>query len=293
MHIIQLKIHKFLQDIQSKPYSISPELLTKFGEETKSALKKQFERTPREFKISMSNAGKPLCTLEYEKEGLKDSSNVIRNLYGDLAEDIVLFLLHASGIKVVSELQRVSIELDGIQVNGEYDVVLDLGDGPKVWDIKSASEWAFKNKFTDVNFEEFVRDDYFGYVTQLMLYSEGLGIPAGGWIVFDKSSGEIGIVAFPEFQDQYRRSSIGVAKHAINALSNNAKKEFVERSSISRTFTSTAETYKRKPTGNYVLTMPCVLCHARWKCWPSLKVVPQESSTAKYPKLVHYVDKDC
>jgi hypothetical protein len=291
MHLIQLKIHKFLQDIQSKPYSIPEDLLVKFGNETRLALKKQFEREPRPFKISMSNAGKPLCMLQYEQQGLKDNMNIIRNLYGDIVEDIVLFLLHASGINVISELQRVSLVYDGIQINGEYDVVLDLGDGLKVWDIKSASEWTFKNKFTDVNFDKFVEEDYFGYVTQLMLYSEGLGIPAGGWIITNKSDGELAIVEVPQSQDEYRRSSIERTKQALKQASKT--QGTTNNKSIPREFKSFAETYKRKPTGNYHLVMPCVMCSARWKCWPSLRVVPQESSTAKFPKMMHYVNKEC
>ena len=37
----------------------------------------------------------------------------------------------------------------GVNVKGTLDVIIRDGDGvERVWDIKSASDWAFKNKFT-------------------------------------------------------------------------------------------------------------------------------------------------
>ncbi len=51
-----------------------------------------------------------------------------------------------------------------------------------MWDVKSASDWAFNYKFTGMNggYDKLKEDDPFGYVMQGFLYAEATGLPFGG-----------------------------------------------------------------------------------------------------------------
>lgn len=201
MHIIELKIHAFLEEVKKGNYKVPNELLSKFSLETAAALKRQFEsKVKKEFRLSLSGIGRPLCQLQMEKLHGSENSNKIRNLLGDIVEDITLFLLHASGINIVSELENVKLNIAGKILTGTLDVVIDLGDGPKVYDIKSASEYMFNNKFLSGGFLKIVEEDTFGYFCQLFGYATAKGIPAGGWIVTNKSSGELIVVEAPREQ---------------------------------------------------------------------------------------------
>ena len=42
-----------------------------------------------------------------------------------------------------------------------------------------------------------------------------LGLPFGGWIVVNKSSGEIAVVEAPEWQDQDRKEYLEDAKKSV------------------------------------------------------------------------------
>ena len=56
-------------------------------------------------------------------------------------------------------------------------------------------------------YEKIKEDDPFGYIMQGHLYGEATGLPFGGWIVVNKSSGEIAVVEAPEWQDQDRKNT--------------------------------------------------------------------------------------
>lgn len=312
MHPIELAIYKFLQDTNKNGYKISDEILERFSRNTGEALKKQFEREPREFKLYISNIGRPLCQLEFESLGYPYESNIVRNLYGDIAEDIVMFLLYASGINVVSEQEKVSIEINGRTLNGYIDVILDLGDGSKIWDIKSSSGWAFANKFN--SFQEILDNDSFGYIDQIFLYGRAKEIKVGGFIIIDKSSGEIKVIQAPDEQDQLSRllykkaneTSTRLDDFIIRTINNNTingyratkAKSTVKTTAIhsniheyiDKQFNPTVEFFRSKPTGNKTLNDKCNFCSHKFSCWPTLQLKPKAKSTAKNPTLTYYVE---
>jgi len=147
MHWIELRVARFLQTIGDKSYKIPEGLLNKFGEETRAALKSQFEREARGFSLYPSNVGKPLCVLQMDKEHGSGQGLITRNLLGELVEDVVLFLLHASGVKVLSEQEPIKYQIGGIELSGRIDVVVENPKGEiEIYDIKSASEYSFKTK---------------------------------------------------------------------------------------------------------------------------------------------------
>ena len=70
---------------------------------------------------------------------------------------------------------------DGL--SGTYDVEID-----KIYDIKSASDWAFKNKFS-MGFDA-VEKDVFD-ISHKDIYMQIQRIKVCGWIVVNKSTGEM------------------------------------------------------------------------------------------------------
>lgn len=278
MHPIELAIAKFLGDVKKRRDYVPPQhLLEKFSTETREALLKQFSDRDNNFTLRMSNIGKPLCMLQMEKQHGSDGIQVIRALLGDLVEDVALFLIHASGLKVVAELLPVELEIAGTKIKGTLDIVLNINGEDQVFDIKSCSDYAFK-KYTNASFEDFVANDTFGYVTQLFGYSKAVNKQPAGWIFVNKSSGEIKVLVVPSNWQEYQQKALKDIEDKIKNID----------SSFKRSFEDFPEFFKRKATGNRVLGIACSFCDHKFKCWDNLKVLPALNSVSKNPAIKYY-----
>lgn len=138
----------------------------------------------KDFTLRMSNIGKPIRQLWYEKRdpdgrGSVNGPTQIKFLYGHVLEEIVLMLVRMAKYKVTDEQKEV--EVDGIL--GHMDCKIE----GEVVDIKSASNFAFKK------FEQgrLAQDDPFGYLGQLAGYEAAEGTDNGGFLVINKESGEL------------------------------------------------------------------------------------------------------
>jgi len=279
------KVQLYLDKAAKEPVKISDKLVEEFGEACKSALRKQFsEERRKEFKPRMSNIGRPLCQLQMEAQNVKGEGqpyNVkMRNTFGDLIEALAVFVLKSAGVDIEDEQKNVKYKFNGSSIEGRLDVKIDK----KVWDIKSASPYSFEKKFgTAGGFEEVVKDDAFGYVSQGYLYSESEKIPFGGWIVINKSTGEWTVCKTPLVDDQYRVKALQDAKENLKALKNKVPFE--------RCFNDIEETYRTKKTGNRTLGMICGFCPYKLPCWGSkLQLLPQQQSQGKNPRWVWYTE---
>lgn len=152
---------------------------------------------PKEEKrtLRMSNIGKPDRMLWYEcksdiPKGDFNGPTYLKFLYGDLIEEIVLFLAEVAG-HTVEDRQR-EVNVDGIV--GHIDAVVD---GVLI-DVKSTSPHSFK-KFKDGTLRN---DDPFAYIPQLSGYLQGTGIEHGGYIAVDKQNGNIAFMPLTE-EDEY------------------------------------------------------------------------------------------
>jgi len=244
MNDILHKVQLYLSKATKEPVDISDKLVEEFGEACKSALRKQFsEERRKEFKPRMSNIGRPLCQLQMEAKNVKGEGqpyNVkMRNTFGDLIEALAVFVLKSAGVDIEDEQKNVKYKFNGSSIEGRLDVKIDK----KVWDIKSASPYSFEKKFgTAGGFEEVVKDDAFGYVSQGYLYSESEKLPFGGWIVINKSTGEWTVCKTPLVDDQYRVKALQDAKENFKALET--------KGPFKRCFNDIEETYRTKKTGN-------------------------------------------
>ena len=116
------------------------------------------------------------------------ASTLLKFLYGDILESLLLSLAMAAGHKVEGMQDECSIE----GIKGHRDAVID----GVVVDVKSASQWSFE-KFKDGELKSKGKDS-FGYISQLSSYVHAAkGDPlvtdktGGAFLVIDKVTGSL------------------------------------------------------------------------------------------------------
>ena len=281
LHKVQLYLDKATKDT----VKVDSKLVEEFGEACKNALLKQFSEPRKENKSPrMSSIGRPLCQLQMEAKGIKGEgapyNSKMRNTFGDLIEALAIFVMKSAGVNIEDEHKKVQYEKDGTIIDGEYDTKIDQ----KIWDIKSASPYSFEKKFGESGgFEAVAEDAAFGYVPQGYLYSESLKLPFGGWIVFNKSTGEWTVCDTPIADSEYRSKALSLAINNAKALENDEP--------FKKCYEDIEETFRGKKTGNRVLGTVCSFCPYKLPCWGSkVQLLPQQQSQGKNPKWVWYTE---
>ena len=230
-------------------------------------------------RLRMSNIGKP-CSRQLwydingddKAEGFSPQTR-LKFMIGDIVEAFIIYLAKEAGHSVTE--QQAEIEMDGIK--GHIDCVID----DELVDIKSASSFAMK-KFKNGTLPD---DDPFGYIIQGHLYGEATGLPFGGWIVINKSSGEVTVVEAPDWQTDDRKEYMADAKERIKVLTDESLEFKVP-------FKDVFEVYKQDGqevrTGNKLLPRPCNMCGYKAHCWKDAVVHDKVTSKAKQPPQVWY-----
>lgn len=277
-HPAELLVYSFLQKAMAGEATMAEEVAQQVASDVKSALDKQFNSGPRdEFRLRMSNIGRPKCQLWFEKNDPEDKTPLpphflMNMMLGDIVEAVFKGLLRAAGAEF-KDNDFVTLNLpNGQQIKGEYDMEMD----GKIDDVKSASPWSYKNKFE--SFEALQKGDSFGYVAQLVGYAEGAGKEVGGWWVVNKGNGEFKYVPAGDVD---RRAVLEDIQEVVDYIENDEPFE--------RCFDPVPETYNRKPSGNLVLSSSCRWCDFKKKCYPTLQTLPSRVSKAKTLPEVDYV----
>ena len=268
---------------------LPPEAVLDFTKSCEEAVSKQLNKE-RHYKIRMSGLGRPVCQQLLEKKGIQQEiqyNMLFRFLFGDIVESIAVLVLEQAGVDIIDKQKAVSLNIDGTDVSGTLDLIIrDEFGQDKVWDIKSASEWAYKFKYTGYGgYEKIKEDDPFGYIMQGHLYGEATGLPFGGWIVINKSSGEVTVVEAPDWQANDRKEYLADAKERIKVLTDESLEFKVP-------FKDVFEVYKQDGqevrTGNKLLPKPCNMCGYKAHCWKDAVVHDKITSKAKQPPQVWY-----
>ena len=191
-------------------------------------------------------------------------------MIGDIVEAVFKGLMKEAKVKF-KDSDKVSLDLGETKVSGTYDLILD----DAVDDIKSASDWSYRNKFE--SYDTLAEEDPFGYVGQLAGYAKASGKKAGGWWVVNKANGQFKYVP---------ASNIDVDEE-VKKLETNVN--VVKSNVFKRCFESVEETFRGKATGNRVLGTTCSFCRYKNSCWENLQELPSLLSKAKEPKIVSYV----
>jgi len=278
-HPAELAINQYLEDATSGKSTMSEETIEQIGKDVMDAIKRQFGGGNRrdKFRLRMSNIGRPTCQLWFEKNKPekalpKPTTFVMNMLLGDIVEAAFKGIITEAGVKYEDEDNYVELELDKTTVKGSYDLVINGA----VDDVKSASDWSYRNKFE--SYQTLKASDPFGYVGQLAGYAKASGKKAGGWWVVNKANGNIKYIAADglDMDEELTKLNDTVAT--------------VESNEFERCFDPVPETFRGKATGNRVLNSNCKFCDYRFECYPTLKELPSKVSQAKTKPIVAYID---
>ena len=281
-HPAELAIHQYLENAANGKSSMSDETIDTVAREVAEALKRQFGSGNKrgEFRLRMSNIGRPTCQLWFDKNKPetalpKPTTFVMNMMLGDIVEAVFKGVLKESNV-AFEDTDKVSLTVgdsNDTHVSGSYDLIVDGA----VDDVKSASDWSYRNKFE--SYDTLAKGDSFGYVGQLAGYAKAAGKKAGGWWVVNKANGGIKYVPADNLDMEAEMDKIKQTVETVN------KNEF------KRCFKPVPEFFRGKPTGNMVLNDSCKFCDYRQECWPNMVEEPSRMSKAKDPKIVAYIEE--
>ena len=104
-HTAELALHTFLQKALAGESKVDEAVISQVGTEVANAVRKQFSGGPREeFRLRMSNLGRPKCQLWYEKNDPKDKIPfpphfLMNMILGDIVEAVFKGLLRAAAVE--------------------------------------------------------------------------------------------------------------------------------------------------------------------------------------------------
>ena len=276
-HPAELALHQYMDNAVKGNSTMSEDTIKQVATDISDALKRQFggENKRGDFKLRMSNVGRPTCQLWYEKNKPEvaipfPTTFVMNMMLGDIVEAVFKGLLKEAGVQY-EDTDKVSLDCGDTNVSGSYDLILDGA----VDDIKSASDWSYRNKFE--SFDTLASGDGFGYVAQLAGYAKAANKKAGGWWVVNKANGSFKYVPATGLDLDTEVSKI---KETV---------ETVKENKFERCFQPVPEKFRGKETGNKILNDSCKFCSYRFSCWPTLVERPAVKSQAKNPPIVNYI----
>ena len=280
MHsVVELKLHQYLDKASRGLADMSDDTIEQVVSHIRDALKKQFskEEENSEFRIRMSNIGKPYCQLWFQKnkpnERIHPPAKLVMNfMLGDIVEAVFKGLLKEAGVDYEDTDNEVALSInDKTSIKGTYDLSINN----TVDDIKSASMWSYNNKFQ--SFETVSESDPFGYVGQLAGYAKASVKKVGGCWVINKNNADFKYV--PATGLNLNRE-IAKIEETVKRL---------EENKFERCYEAEEEKFRGKATGNKILSKNCTFCEFRFSCWSSLVEKPQIMSKAREPKTIGYV----
>jgi len=239
----------------SNPQGFSPENVRSFGESLATRLSYRLSEDRQSGELRASNIGKP-CNRQLwydvhchdEREPLPPAAR-LKFLFGDILEELLLFLGKEAGHDVRHEQAEVTIN----GVKGHIDGIID----GRLVDCKSASTYAFE-KFRE---HRLASDDPFGYIDQLGFYLDGandrlVDKDVGSFLAIDKTLGNITL-------DTYAKPNKNYAIVVEQKKEMLAQPEPPERAFQDQPF---------QKSGNKKLGVACSYCPFKFKCWPGLRV---------------------
>ena len=276
-HPAELALHQYMENAVKGTSTMSDTTIKQVANDVADAITRQFGsgKTRGDFRLRMSNVGRPTCQLWYEKNKPEvalpfPTTFVMNMMIGDIVEAVFKGLLKEAGVKY-NDTEKVTLDLGTTRINGSYDIVIN----DAVDDIKSASDWSYRNKFE--SYDTLAAGDGFGYVGQLAGYAKASGKRAGGWWVVNKANGQFKYVPADNLDMDKELAKI------------NKTVATVEENKFERCFEPVPEKFRGKETGNKVLNDGCRFCSYRFDCWPTLTEKPAVMSQAKNPPIISYI----
>lgn len=235
--------------VASEGAEVTPEQADEFGKSVSDLIAQRLNDRKsgekRKFTLRMSNIGRGARQLWYDKrygnEETLPPHTTIKFMFGDIIEQLLLFLAEVGGHNVTA--RQAEVALEGIKGHIDADI-----DNVTV-DVKSASTFAFQ-KFERGTLPD---DDQFGYMEQIAGYSEARNTD-GAFLAMDKQNGHVTYLHYP-LDELKRYNIIDRIKYLKEVLD---KDEPPERC------------YDDKPeglSGNRALDTGCSYCPHKERCW--------------------------
>ena len=276
-HPAELALHQYMDSAVKGDSTMSETTINQVAADISEALKRQFGGGNKrgDFRIRMSNVGRPTCQLWYEKNkpevALPFPTTFIMNMMlGDIVEAVFKGLLKEAGVQY-EDSKTVHLDVGDDSIRGSYDIVIN----DAVDDIKSASDWSYRNKFE--SYDTLASGDGFGYIGQLAGYAKASGKKVGGWWVVNKANGAFKYVPATGLDLEAEVQKI---KDTVQT---------VEENKFEKCFQPVPEKFRGKETGNKILNDGCRFCSYRFDCWPTLTEKPAVMSQAKNPPIISYI----
>lgn len=257
-------IYSVLLNQQKIDDSLVKELCEDISSVVKTRLSSESHHRPY---LSLSSVGKPKRRLWYDiNDPIDDSkenpSNILKFLYGDIIECVVLWLAKVAGHTVTD--RQTEVKLNGVV--GHIDSKID----GEVVDAKSASPRSYA-KFDRGSLTE---DDPFGYLPQIAAYDKKIGAGNPGFLAMNKVSGELCLYRpDPLFDLPDPEQIIEDAKTAV-ALPKPPEEKC----------------YQDEPdgkSGNMRLGRGCCFCPYKFKCWDGLRAFKYSDGIRYLTKIVN------
>ena len=199
--------------------------------------------------LYFSEVGDPCLRKLWYKVNMPEAATAIdgnlriKFFYGDMLEELVLGLTKAAGHSVEDTQKRVVYEVDGWQVRGRIDAIID---GVPV-DVKSVT------KFSEEKFKGGLKDDPFGYYMQLCGYATTLNTSSAGFLTIQKELGHINYYPIDVNPGLFKLQ----VSHAIEAVQEKEATSLPRMKSVPQSATSK----------NEKLCTTCSYCSYKEECW--------------------------
>lgn len=232
----------------------SEENLEAFGENMKELLRQRLKKyNPPKSPLRFSSLGKPDRQIWYDSRPIPGGKEemlpktYLKFLFGDIIEQMLLFLAKEAGHTVEGE--QAEVEVDGVL--GHIDAIID----GTVVDVKSASPFGYK-KFVE---NSVLSDDPFGYVAQLSGYATVLTPGKGAaWLAQDKVGGDICVAPLPHAAIKHHDPAERIA-HLKEVIRSDVPPERCH------------EDVPDGKSGNRKLSTACSYCPHKFRCWDGLR----------------------
>lgn len=287
-HPLLVSVKGYLESVVAGTATMSPEVMDRAAAAFRHSLERQFNpRKDRAWRLRMSNIGMPFCRLWHEKNGTKGEPEAynfpLKMAFGDAVEALAFAVMASAGVPIDSTGTHTTLRFpisddESVVINGTADLLAYGG----VWDVKSASNYAFSEKFSPpYGWSNLKENDAFGYLSQGFGYAEGLRKPFRGWVAVSKETGEFSVLEVPQAdRKEARAGALARAQETIRLLETDAP--------FRKCFEDEPEKFRGKETGNRVLCTNCRFCPFKEACWPTLQYERSTHSKAANPPFVYY-----
>jgi hypothetical protein len=248
-----------------------PNLFLKFGGNLTEIMDSRFHEKRDKTFLRLSNIGKPDRQLWYEliKPQLAEPlppQALIKFMYGDMQEQLVVLLAKLAGHDV--QYEQETVEVNGIK--GHLDCLID----GYVVDVKSASRFAF-SKFEKGTLLE-PGNDAFGYVGQLAGYVHAKTPGKDGYfLAINKDLGHLALL---------KVDADRLKEYDVPARIDHVKEVVLQTTPPTRCYSDKLD----GKSGNTVLDVGCSYCAYKFSCWPNLKTYYYSTG----PKYFTHVAKE-